>query len=348
MTQPKDRTLPLLCTRPWTSFRITDHKGNVEPCCWTRVKFGNVNESSVDEIWNGPAYVRVRELMAKGEVGDICDPDCPVLVGEFPDSVHRVPEGEEYRRNWLVQQEEISSRKTVLVSRPTKMKIVPTVRCNLDCEFCYQDRNDTTELPEQMGKILEESFPVINELLIVGGEPLAARECLDIMERMDPEKYPDLRLALITNGTVVSDKVIRLLSGRRISWVMVSVDAATQETYQKVRGGKLSKVIEGVNRLNELRHRQRPAWGLNMAFVFMRSNMHEALDFVKMAMELRVGFNFQPVFGNWHGESFYHLPEEVARARRIIDEIDGYLASKGLGGKNKTARLHVRLNSVAA
>lgn len=349
MVKPAGGTLPVLCSRPWTSFRIDDHKGNIKPCCWTPLEFGNVNQQSIEEIWNGPAYVRMRELMARGEVESICAADCPVLLGEFPESeAGAEPRSAACRENWLTQQAEIAERRVVLTSRPTKMRIVPTVKCNLNCEFCYQDRDDTTELPEQIDRILTDFFPVLDELVVIGGEPLATRECLSIIEQMDPRLYPDLHLALITNGTTVSAEVVELLSARRMSWVLVSVDAATPETYKKVRGGKFSKVIEGVNRLNEIRHRQGASWGLLMGFIFMRSNMHEALDFVRMAEDLRVDFTFQPVFGSWHSETYYHIPEEVERARHIVAELDSYLASKGLAGKNKTERLHVKLNSVAA
>ncbi len=286
--------------------------------------------------------------MAKGAVQTICDPDCPVLLGALPNSSIRTkPKSEACSQNWLRQQEEIASRKTVLESKPTKMKIVPTVKCTLNCELCYQDRNDTTELPDHVNRILEDRFPVLDELLIVGGEPLASRECLNIVKTMDPSKYPDLRLALITNGTSVSDDVSELLSARRIAWILVSVDAATPETYTKVRGGKFSKVIEGVNRLNEVLQRQGNMRGLQMGFVFMRSNMHEALDFLKLAESLHVGFTFQPVFGDWHGESYYHLPDEVERAKRIVDELDAYLAANGRTGHNKTERLRARIKSMS-
>ncbi len=348
MPHSRNEPTPLVCSRPWTSFRIDDHKGNIKPCCWTKLEFGNINDQNIDDIWNGAPYVRMRELMAKGKLDTICASDCPVLLGEFPESeAGDEPTSQKCKENWLLQQEEISARSTILKSRPTKMRIVPTVKCNLNCEFCYQDRNDTTELPADIDRILEDFFPILDELVIIGGEPLATRECLKIIEQMDPRKYPDLHLALITNGNTVGDHIVKLLLTRQISWVLVSVDAASPETYERVRGGNFRKVIEGVTRLNYIRHQQQKIWGLLMGFIFMRSNMHEALDFVKLAQELRVDFTFQPVFGNWHNETYYHLPDEVERARKIVEELDTYLAAIGLGEKKKTERLHLKLKSAA-
>jgi MoaA/NifB/PqqE/SkfB family radical SAM enzyme len=194
-----------------------------------------------------------------------------------------------------------------------------------------------------MEDILEDLFPVLDELLVIGGEPLITPDCLNLISRMDAQKYPDLRLALITNGTVVSSDVMDLLFARRISWILVSIDAATPETYSKVRGGELSKVIEGVKKLNEIRHRHNDSWALTIGFVFMRSNMHEAIEFVKLADNLDVRFCFQPVFGTWHDESYYHQPDQVKRASQILGELDSWLEVTGRGGDRKTDRLHARL-----
>nr|MDQ3821333.1 hypothetical protein [Acidobacteriota bacterium] len=155
-----------------------------------------------------------------------------------------------------------------------------------------------------------------------------AKECVEIIERMNPEKYPDLHLGLITNGTAISQKAQELLVSRQISWILVSIDAATQETFKKVRGGKLDKVLEGVCRLVELRKRMGSKWNLRIGFTVMRSNMHEAIEFADLAYGMGVDCQYTPVFGD-NPENFYADQEAVERCKLIMLMLRDHLLARG-------------------
>lgn len=325
MTRPG---LPVLCTKPWTSFEVNDHKGVVTPCCWSKLHCGNVNDSTFEEIWNGPAYRRMRQHMAEGELDLICSEWCPYRHGEHMDVTYPPPQSEEFRVNWELQREEIREGRTVLKSKPTILNVCPSVKCNLDCVMCFQDRNDTAELPERFEETVEAHFPTLQEVWVIGGEPLIAKECLDIIGRADPDKYPDLHVGLITNGTAVSPKAQDLLRSRRLSWVLVSIDAATPETFKKIRRGKLDKVLDGVRKLKELRELQDGKWSLRIGFTVMRSNMHEAIDFANLAHGLGVECQLTPVFGD-NPENFHDDPEAVERCKRIMLELGDRLEELG-------------------
>jgi radical SAM protein with 4Fe4S-binding SPASM domain len=59
-----------------------DPDGTVFPCCRApeELKMGNVNQSSLAEIWNGPEYRELRRRMQSGDLHECCR-NCTVLVG---------------------------------------------------------------------------------------------------------------------------------------------------------------------------------------------------------------------------------------------------------------------------
>jgi radical SAM protein with 4Fe4S-binding SPASM domain len=69
------------CSQLATYVKV-DLDGTVYPCCRCpdELKMGNVNESSLAEIWNGPRYRALRGRMQSGDLPECCR-DCSVLVG---------------------------------------------------------------------------------------------------------------------------------------------------------------------------------------------------------------------------------------------------------------------------
>lgn len=57
---PVPNRFPRMCHSPWSEPYIKVD-GRVFPCCTNDVSMGNINEQSFEEIWNGPAYRRLRK-----------------------------------------------------------------------------------------------------------------------------------------------------------------------------------------------------------------------------------------------------------------------------------------------
>jgi MoaA/NifB/PqqE/SkfB family radical SAM enzyme len=71
------------CNEPWTGiFRIREN-GEVRLCpCYLKMRIGNIHESSMQEIWNAPELVEIRECFARGELPEPCQGQlCPVALG---------------------------------------------------------------------------------------------------------------------------------------------------------------------------------------------------------------------------------------------------------------------------
>lgn len=59
------------CHYPWTWMMITAD-GSVAPCCFSSGKLGNLEENSVDEIWNGPTAQSLRKSIINNKIHAIC------------------------------------------------------------------------------------------------------------------------------------------------------------------------------------------------------------------------------------------------------------------------------------
>jgi radical SAM protein with 4Fe4S-binding SPASM domain len=72
------------CDEPWVGIFSVRTNGDVICCpCYAQVKIGNLNESSMQEIWNSGKMIQMRKAFKKGELPEPCKKQiCPVVVGE--------------------------------------------------------------------------------------------------------------------------------------------------------------------------------------------------------------------------------------------------------------------------
>ena len=122
-------------------------------------------------------------------------------------------------------------------------------RCNLNCVHCYaqsQDIEYKDELTTQQGKDLiddlaEFGSPVI---LFSGGEPLMRK---DLPELAQYAVSKGMRAVISTNGTLIDEKMAKVLKEIGLSYVGVSLDGM-RETNDKFRGmkGAFDAALQGI------------------------------------------------------------------------------------------------------
>ncbi|MFN7975283.1 MAG: radical SAM protein [Acidobacteriota bacterium] len=67
----------LLCSMPWTNLHVRID-GSVRVCCHHEA-FANLEDRTVEEIWNGPELQAMRAAIGKGELHPLCQREnCPV------------------------------------------------------------------------------------------------------------------------------------------------------------------------------------------------------------------------------------------------------------------------------
>ncbi len=122
-------------------------------------------------------------------------------------------------------------------------------RCNLKCVHCYAQSKDIEyedELTTEQGKELiddlaEFGSPVI---LFSGGEPTMRK---DLPELAEYAKSKGMRAVISTNGTLIDEKMAKVLKKIGLSYVGISLDGV-RETNDKFRGvpGAFDAAIDGL------------------------------------------------------------------------------------------------------
>lgn len=296
------------CHRPWTGFELFDHLGDVRPCCWGKVSCGNVNQQSPAEIWHGAGFELYRRAMREGRLDQICKSECPVLQGH-------------YTEHFAEPTPPPSPDEGPSDASPKFLRVVPSIRCNLRCPMCYQLEDPPPALPSDLFEQLSPWMRQAWELLILGGETFLASECLSWIERVKPDDFSSLKLAAITNGLCFSPRVVELIAKRRWSWILVSIDAATAPTFDKVRGGSFAELLRSLDRLAAVR-RTMPPFELRFGFTLQRSNLPDAKRFLDLCEKYDAMPQFTIVVGDWHTEAPRHHRDydQFTAALEIVDK----------------------------
>jgi MoaA/NifB/PqqE/SkfB family radical SAM enzyme len=169
---------------------------------------------------------------------------------------------------------------------------------------------------------LNHFLPTVQRIKMMGdGEVFAVPESRDFMFNFDAEKNPDTDFLIHTNGILLTPKLWNKIEHCKIDWMVVSMDGATKETYEKIRvGGKWETLIENLHFLKE-KFDQGLINEFHINMCVMRSNYHEMLDFARLGKELGVtSAYYLPILGDYESEQIFEPPDAA-----ILSEIQEML-----------------------
>ena len=215
-----------------------------------------------------------------------------------------------------------TSRKRI----PLDAGIDLTYRCNNKCVHCYCNLpdNDETgkkkELTTEEVKKLFDGFASLGTLwlLITGGEPLL-RE--DFEEIYLYAKKKGFLITFFTNGTLVNEKTVELLSKYPPFVVEISLYGATKETYEKVTRvkGSYDRCMEGIQKILGAGIK------LKLKAMALTINQHEIEAMDRLARDLGCEFRFDPMLNkridnnDFSDPVKYRIaPEDVVRLDRAF------------------------------
>lgn len=135
---------------------------------------------------------------------------------------------------------------------PIQVHFMPALACNQHCEFCSYGHRVEADGEEQRGwknmaLMSAEYLPRLKMLELVadwaemgvkaveltgGGEPLIYPHVDKFLERMADWRAD---IALVTNGTALTEERCAKFAATNWKWARVSIDAGKRETYAKVR-----------------------------------------------------------------------------------------------------------------
>ena len=163
--------------------------------------------------------------------------------------------------------EDVMSGRTEWSGRPFHVEISTNNACNLSCVMC--ERPDLSFINgEKLDVIGDAVFP--NASVIT---PSATSEPAmgDFDKILDHCEKHDLRLNLITNGNLITDRHIERLRGR-VFKVDFSIDSHIPSIYEEIRvGGRYERMLAGLRRLVKLQ--QEEGFRLTLIVVLMKHNL---------------------------------------------------------------------------
>ncbi|MFC1839460.1 mycofactocin radical SAM maturase [Thermodesulfobacteriota bacterium] len=126
-----------------------------------------------------------------------------------------------------------------------------SLKCNLHCVHCLSDSGDVVKnelsTSECMKLIDELTALKVFQVNIGGGEPFIREDFIDLL---DYSHKKGLVTCVSTNGTVINDSISKRLSSMEMLYLQVSLDGATEETNDRIRGkGTYRKVINAMESL---------------------------------------------------------------------------------------------------
>lgn len=208
-----------------------------------------------------------------------------------------LPEAPAESRTFVLEQSPIPSLRYLLLHI--------TDRCNLRCRHCFAgDPGNTSLQVEDVLRIAEELEAMQGlRLLLSGGEPLLHPGFWEINDRL---ASLDLRVVLLTNGTLIDDSVARRL---KVQEVQVSLDGMAK-AHDSIRGeGSFEQSLRAVRLMREA------GMDVSIATMIHRGNLpdFEGLESLVKQLGVREWSIDQPsVAGRLSGERELLVEPEVA------------------------------------
>ena len=169
---------------------------------------------------------------------------------------------------------------------PTYVMFDLTNKCNAACVMCPQSTGFAGVSDLKMLK-KETFFRVIDQCVgrkidlirvTADGEPMIHPEFWTLLEYAKGKNVGPI--GLTTNGSTLNERNISRLIESGITFIDVSLDAFTQETFEKVRVGlNYQKIIRNVDNLIEINRRCNAPLKIMVSYVIQQSNQHEAEAF---------------------------------------------------------------------
>jgi len=306
----------LLCNYPFTHFEINNPNGDVTFCCNHHLVLGNINNQSIEEIWNSEKYQEVRQKFLDGKIFDVCYKECPVLNGwkdyEKLDWYKELPKESPVYKNAELNEKEIKEGKIKLLSKPRWIRFATSYRCNLKCYHCFQSENrkQVDILPQKFFDELKEKYlEILQVIFFYGGEPLIEKQNLELLEYLS-NKIFDLKVFIVSNGAIeFSDKLKNIFENLKFGVISISIDSINPKLYEELRyPAKWSKVKENIFYIADLLKKQGAEFHLGLTI--NKKNYFELLDYIKFACELNAIPLFQ-IAGNTFSSLEYREKYEI-------------------------------------
>lgn len=266
-----------VCKLPFTHLTIHNNKEQYF-CCkqWLDVPLDFENG------WDGESANMVRESMMDGTFKYCSSTNCPHLST-------LVNLGYVTNDGPIIKRQELNDKSK---NGPKSLRFTFDSACNLACPSCRKDFIKNSEkITNESNNILENIYEKYGETVesvsLSGyGDPFYSHSMIKFLTEVDESKLPKLKnIHLHTNALLWNkgnwEKIKN--SHKYIRSAEISIDAASSETYRKVRkGGNWDSLIRNLEYINSIKQID----SIIVSFVLQKDNYHEMYDFYVLMNQL--------------------------------------------------------------
>jgi len=136
-----------------------------------------------------------------------------------------------------------------LVQPPTVLQLEPTTRCNLRCKHCFRSSKTSGDMSLGLFKSIVNQLGkpklLVKKIYLTGlGEPLLNP---DVFSMVKYAKERGFEVGFTSNFTLVNETVASNLIKSGLDHLSVSIDGASDHTYEQIRAGSsFDEVVENV------------------------------------------------------------------------------------------------------
>ncbi len=175
---------------------------------------------------------------------------------------------------------------------PWCLEVETSTACNLRCEICEHTYwlQDGKFKPQFMSfeqfKHIVDQFPRLKRIGPSGiGASFLNRDYLKMLEYVKKKRC---YVEIFESFSHLKEHEIQALVDLEIDKIWVSIEAATKETYEKIRAGaSFERTIANIRRLAQLRDQAgKPLPQLAFHFIITKHNLHEMMAYVDLVKDI--------------------------------------------------------------
>jgi hypothetical protein len=280
-----DRT----CVAPF-SVLSTGWAGESFACmcpAWVPYSIGNVHDAgSAEALWNSDTAREIRRSIIDGDYSYCSRIHCTFIAADL------LPRREEIADAALRAAIE---QGITTAPPPTLVELNHDPTCNLACPSCRTEIVAADKGARGRDARTEERvlLPLLREVqgmtyISGGGEPFSSPHYRSILGAINERDFPWLKVDLISNGLLITPERWATLPDlpASLARLAISVDAATAETYERLRPpGRWDTLRRNLDFVADLRRRgEVPHLRLN--FVVQQANFREIPAFLTLGREV--------------------------------------------------------------
>jgi MoaA/NifB/PqqE/SkfB family radical SAM enzyme len=195
--------------------------------------------------------------------------------------------------------------RSAVTSVPSCYAIHLNKACNQRCVMCVPSGQHPRDLLSIEGfvALFERIKAAAEHITLIGGEPLMYPWIGEVLELLS--QHP-IAVTINTNATMLTRRLTPRLTALHELHLKCSIDAATRETYRKIRGVDAFELVMRHLREFSATIADLPRIRLILVYVVMRENLHEVLPFLDLTRGLALDrVEFHPVrhVVNWRVEN---------------------------------------------